>query len=277
MFPLTDLSVVTTFNPGALASDAAPQELLSWLEEGTQPGWPVIDAQQHVVGVVSHEELVVALSRCSVPHPAGAVATLDAAGPVQTLLSMRRISVDTSESPRRALKLMLEHNLSCLPVTEDGRLVGTITPADFLRELSYQPSALGAQPVAPLAAPVQERVEIDTSLADAEVVMNAARLDFVAVEKQGAPVGIVTRRDLRAAQLRRLARSLRGESHPSTRLILLTDLAAQAPTLRPGQTLREAANLLGEHGMQAVAVVNQAHRLMGVLTESTLLRAWLDE
>jgi CBS domain-containing protein len=37
---------------------------------------------------------------------------------------------------RRAAEIMLDRRVGCLPVVEDGRLVGILTESDFVRRLS---------------------------------------------------------------------------------------------------------------------------------------------
>jgi CBS domain-containing protein len=53
----------------------------------------------------------------------------------------------------------------------------------------------------------------------------------------------------------------------------IQELAAESPILRPGARLSESADAMVNHQRQAIAVVNQAGRLVGVVTEENILRA----
>ncbi len=55
------------------------------------------------------------------------------ATPVKEIMQTGVITVRPQTSTRRALELMREHRISCLPVVEgDNRLVGIISERDFM-------------------------------------------------------------------------------------------------------------------------------------------------
>ena len=56
--------------------------------------------------------------------------TTDPASP--TLYSGTMLTVGPGESVQTAARLMRQHKYGCLPVVEDGRLVGIITEHDLL-------------------------------------------------------------------------------------------------------------------------------------------------
>jgi CBS domain-containing protein len=280
MFPISSLANVTTFNPWTIAADMELAELLPLLNDGWLHHWPVVDAEQRVVGVVSDDDLVRILLERRVAREAVAAGVRGPVepppAPVHSFMSYHWVSVSPDESPRRALKLLLQREERCLPVVQDGRLVGMVTTSDFLRELAYSDSSLGGEPVSRHVHPDEEAIESNATLEEAKLAMESAGKSYITVERGGVPLGVVSTRDLRFAKLRRMAKELAAEHALAPGPLRLVDLVAQSPALRPGQTLREAASLLAERNLQAVAVVNHAHRLVGVLSEDDLLRAFLD-
>ena len=49
----------------------------------------------------------------------------------------------------------------------------------------------------------------------------------------------------------------------------------KTPAFRPGQRLNEAAALMVEHGLSALAVTNQANRYLGIITADEILKVML--
>ncbi|HUH06092.1 MAG TPA: CBS domain-containing protein [Kofleriaceae bacterium] len=83
--------------------------------------FPVVDARNHLVGVVSDRDLLRGFAH-------GDVVSIDA---VMTT-DVQTVSEETSAA--EAVELLLEHKFGCLPVTGDeGQLVGLVTETDFLQ------------------------------------------------------------------------------------------------------------------------------------------------
>lgn len=57
------------------------------------------------------------------------------------------------------------------------------------------------------------------------------------------------------------------------RTILTTKGTTTVLTIRPQQSLREAAHLLAEHNIGALVVVNEAGGLVGIISERDIIRA----
>ena len=52
---------------------------------------------------------------------------------VRDWMSKKVVTVDVNTSMQQAIALMMEHNISRLPVMEDGKLVGMVTDRDLRR------------------------------------------------------------------------------------------------------------------------------------------------
>jgi CBS domain-containing protein len=82
---------------------------------------PVEDAQGHIVGLVSYTDLLKLLAE----EPSSEIIVRD--------VMQKDLVTITPETPTlRALLMMRERNIGCLPVIQDEKLVGLITAHDFL-------------------------------------------------------------------------------------------------------------------------------------------------
>jgi IMP dehydrogenase len=96
-------------------------------------------------------------------------------------------------------------------------------------------------------------VHPDVPISEALELMHRHRISGLPVTRDGRLVGILTNRDLRFE--RRLDRPV-SEVMTSRNLI----------TARPGVTLEEAKNILHEHRIEKLLVVDDRHRLIGLIT-----------
>ncbi len=85
---------------------------------------PVEDNEGKLIGIISHRDL---LELVAVGESNGKREVT-----VRDVMKRDLITVRPETPTLEALRLMREKNIGCLPVTEDGRLVGLITAHDFL-------------------------------------------------------------------------------------------------------------------------------------------------
>lgn len=85
---------------------------------------PVEDDAGMLIGIVSHRDLIELLA-------AGRFA-VDQAATVRDIMKTELVTVAPDTPTLDALELMRERNIGCLPVVNDGRLVGLVTAHDFL-------------------------------------------------------------------------------------------------------------------------------------------------
>jgi CBS-domain-containing membrane protein len=124
--------------------------------------------------------------------------------------------------------------------------------------------------------PPAEPLDVEATLDDANAAFHMAGVDYLPVVQGDFPLGVVSRRSVRKARCRQSARRLLDEAlfdGPTT----IAQLVAHAPTIVPGARLAKAADLMVQEHLQALAVVNQANRLLGVLSEDRLLHAMLEQ
>jgi CBS domain-containing membrane protein len=95
---------------------------------------PVVDAPQHLAGLVTHRDLLAAApSLTDVPREASRLLPLEWL--VAREVMSTHLTVATPDEPAAAAgQRMLAAKIGCLPVVDDsGRLAGIVTEEDFLR------------------------------------------------------------------------------------------------------------------------------------------------
>jgi CBS domain-containing protein len=269
------LSTLVTYNPWSVSTETDLDELLRMLDQLGFHHWPVLDRQGKLAGIVSEIDILRAVEKWhSVVTAPPAVEAWDEPPPcrAQDIMQRRVATVDPHDSPRAALDKMLSAGIHSLPVIDDGRLTAIVTSSDFLREFSYSDSELGREPLTSLLLPAVEPIDVEATLDEADEAFHQLGVDDLPVVQGDFPLGVVSRRSVRKARCRQIAKELLGGDAlggPTT----IAELAANAPTLMPGMRLSKAAGLMVEEQLKAAAVVNHANRLLGVLTEDRLLQA----
>jgi CBS-domain-containing membrane protein len=82
---------------------------------------PVVDARNHVIGILSDRDFIKAAGHGDKPFPVGKAMSTDV------------ITVGPTTPAARAVALLIEHKISALPVISDEEeLVGIVTVTDFL-------------------------------------------------------------------------------------------------------------------------------------------------
>jgi CBS domain-containing membrane protein len=93
---------------------------------------PIVDEKGQLIGVVTQRDLL----RASVASVLGLSKTAErdwlAAIPVDQVMSKSAVSVGPESELADAVDLMVRQKYGCLPVVEDGRLVGLLTETDCL-------------------------------------------------------------------------------------------------------------------------------------------------
>lgn len=93
---------------------------------------PVVD-EGKLVGVVTHRDLLRASASVFDPGQAQKTAAIRAQFFVADLMTRNPITVQPTTPIGQAAKLMNDHKIGCLPVTDDhGTLVGIVTSADMV-------------------------------------------------------------------------------------------------------------------------------------------------
>lgn len=291
-----ELAPFISYNPMTVSEETPLSDLVRMLEDYGFHHWPVVDDDHQLVGIVSDLDILKAfqpsLSEASGDDcqrersRAGAglesntcvVERVAAGRTAGEVMSRRLVTVEQGEPMKTALRRMVSNRIHSLPVLEEQRLVGMITSTDFLREFSYGQLQLSHHCVTEFMSSAAEPIELTATLDDAMAAMRDAGMETVAVVQDGCPLGVLSRRQLRTIKCRQ---AVTGAESAATRfepykLSQVARLLCDTPTLRPGQRMLDAAAIMLDHRQHALAVVNQAHRLLGVVSEEDILRTMLE-
>lgn len=97
---------------------------------------PVVDDQDHLIGIVSESDIVKRILSGMIENPDyAAEASLERALPLNNFMTREVVAVDERDSVIMAATIMMDRDLKRLPVTSDGRLVGTIARIDVCQAL----------------------------------------------------------------------------------------------------------------------------------------------
>lgn len=133
MFGTFRVKALMTRDPVTLRSDAELQLAEDVMKMNRIRHLPVLAPEgDAVVGVVSQRDLFRgALEQCLETQHRGGESVLGALR-VEDVMSEAVVSVDPELPITDAANLMTEQKIGCLPVVENGRLVGILTEADFV-------------------------------------------------------------------------------------------------------------------------------------------------
>jgi CBS domain-containing protein len=132
---------VMTPDPVAVRANASFKEIAARLRELHAAAFPVLDADDHVIGVVSEADLLPkeALEagyeghRGPLTSPGHRAERQKASGlTASDIMTRPPVTIGPFDLVSHAAHVMYERKVSCLPVVESGRLVGLITRADVL-------------------------------------------------------------------------------------------------------------------------------------------------
>lgn len=113
----------------------------------------------------------------------------------------------------------------------------------------------------------------DTSLPAATALMREKRIRHLPVVENGRLVGIVSRGDLREASITAGINADSYELHfMLSRLTVGKLMTRKVFTVTPDAPIVHAAELMTEHKIAGLPVVDETDALVGIITESDLLR-----
>ena len=252
----TALDALITYNPWTLSPATTLAEAARLLDETGISQWPILNDDGVCLGMLGTAALLAALEQ----DPSGQ-------SPLARHIDTTAQPLLLDATPQQALQ-QLAAGRRMLPVSDGERVVGTLSTSDFVRELSYG-GPLARELVLEFMQRSAETIDADASLAQGLAALSGTQRYLVAVQGD-FPLGALSRFSLMQAAVKDFARAQRGETLGAR---TVGQLLQSCPTIQPGRTLGEAAALMVEHQLDALAVTNQSASLFGLLTEEHLLRA----
>ncbi|HPC96641.1 MAG TPA: CBS domain-containing protein [Sedimentisphaerales bacterium] len=181
------------------------------------------------------------------------------------------VSIDRKEPVQKAVALLIERDISGLPVTCDGRLDGMLSEKDLLKLLyegQYLPG-LVEDYMTPHATSFD--VEDKVSAIYRHLLERSFRRVPILYQKRLA--GMITRADLVRLLLRKLCPSACPAGPNAADEMRAEDaMKIGLLTLRPEAPLSEAMDLIARHHVTGLPVVDGGMNLLGIITEKDVLR-----
>ena len=259
---------VMTPDPITIGAATDLDHALQMMDDHDVRHLPVVDDAGSLVGIVSDRDLLGHVGWTPALTQAGRDAHAREPGP-QRVEQIMHASVSTV-SPKDtvvtvAVDLTVER-IGCLPVVEDGRLVGLVSEMDLLaaswrvtRDEGLGPEADPAVTDCMSRSPIT--VPFDMPVAEVAEVCRAAHVRHVMVADDGKHLrGVISDRDLRAA----CAHGGPGDNTAGT------IMASYPQTLAPGDRMSDAAERMVGHHFSCLPVVDGGE-LVGVLTLTDMI------
>ncbi|HWN70566.1 MAG TPA: CBS domain-containing protein, partial [Haliangium sp.] len=240
---------------------------------------PVVDDAGALVGLITHRDLLAAqysvLSQAS-GFPANARA--------RDIIQVRREDVWTVTSTTPAIEAaftLKDHRFGCLPVVDDGKLVGIVTEADFLA-LLVERHGPGRRPAPRYDAPVHyymsgpvRVVSPGDDLEHVQALLGTHGISSVAVVEDGKLVGVISQTDLLRVSFPLLAARRRVGARWLPRRSVAQVMTPEVLTVGPHDPVSLAARRMVEHDVHRLFVVD-GHGLVGVLSTTDVTAAVRD-
>jgi CBS domain-containing protein len=290
---------IMTPNPLAVKPETPVAEIVALLLKESFKAVPVIDPDQHVIGIISDGDLI---ERGGMPLRLSVGQVLDeltlreqlhsirAAGKLaRDIMTSSPVYLDARTPIDRAARRMVQTNLKRLPVIDErGKLVGMLSRVDVLHSLVNVP--IGSEehahangtmvgdvmslhvPLVNGEAPLEEIVE--------RMVTGDLRRVIV-IDQGGQPMGLITDGDLvaRVAPKHRsgvVAALLgRGPAHPAGEVTARNIMSEGVLSGPPETLLAEAVGQMLERQTKRFLVVDGQGRPIGMIDRQTALRALL--
>jgi CBS domain-containing protein len=104
------------------------------MRQGRIRHMPVLDDDGRLAGIISQRDLFRGALLRALGYGSRAEEMMLETVPVKGAMTEEVITTTPDTALATAAGLMLEHKVGCLPVLQDGRLVGILTESDFVRQ-----------------------------------------------------------------------------------------------------------------------------------------------
>lgn len=255
------LDTLVTFNPICIYAETRLDDLLERFYSTGVHQWPVIDAQRHVIGIVSDDDIIRANQHnaCEGEAPTAA-----------EFMKTPALTLDSTRTPREALESLLDHHFQWLPITCEDKLWGLVNTSDYIRELAYSSHPARNTPIEKIFDPIPLLIDCHESVERASQRLAVARAEYAVVMEGECPLGVLSARDLRRHKCRAIARTLFEGGPPAAARAV--DLLKTTCTVSSRIDVATAALMMFEHQAHGLVVSNRPSDLEGLVTQEQILR-----
>ncbi|MBO6001375.1 MAG: CBS domain-containing protein [Spirochaetales bacterium] len=122
-------------NPATATPDMSISDASAKMKAEKVHRLPVLDDDRRLVGVISEKDILLAA-----PSPASTLSTYEinyllSKLKVKNIMSRNPVTITRETTIEEAVRLMVENDLSCLPVMEKGYLCGIVSKSDLFKIL----------------------------------------------------------------------------------------------------------------------------------------------
>lgn len=152
---------------------------------------PVVDDSGALVGLVTHRDLLRAQIHAL-------------AAPVGRIMQTNVWTIGSSCLALSALRIMRDHRIGCLPVIDEGRLVGILTEADLLvlvDSMLSGPPERARWTVERVMTPAPVTLGPEATVAEARAKMTKYGVRHLPIAAGGHALSMISDRDLRVAEI----------------------------------------------------------------------------
>ena len=111
------------------------------------------------------------------------------------------VTVEPGQPVAEAAERMAQHNVGALVVVQDGALVGIVSERDITEKVVARRLDPGTVPVEQIMTRRLVSCGLDTSIGQAQQIMAVNGIRHLPVVEQGAPVAMISSRDIMAHEL----------------------------------------------------------------------------
>jgi len=263
-------------NPQSISDDTTLEKLLIRLHARGFHHLPVVINENELVGILSAQDVIRTVEELRVTTMTLSGQTIDSLtvreSVARDIMCYHMVTVDKHSCPKQGLELMIEQQINCLPIIHNKSISRMLNSTDFVREYSVGGFPSCDQLISDYTHTNIPQIEVEATLDEALSVIMNAKTDSLVVLQDDCPLAAISRRQVRDAHCRQAAGEFLGVGVDDESRSSLAGLANQTPILSPGKCLGDAAMMMIQFGVQAIAVINQSQRLFGVISEADILR-----
>ena len=232
-----------------------------------------------LVGLVTDRDILSLSPATAIPHTQAELSVYMGTTPIESCMTQEVVTVQPEATLIVATQKMLDGRFGCLPVLDQGRLVGIITEIDLLR--GYLTAT----------TPSKRRMTVKDAMQDLLIIVTPEDMVSTAYQRMRGGIvrhlpilddadkliGVITDRDVRLAGDFGEVSLLASELTERFGMMTVNDLmTTQVVTVRTDTGLTEAAELFLIHKFGCLPVTRGDDTLEGILTVADLLGQFLD-
>jgi CBS-domain-containing membrane protein/PII-like signaling protein len=291
------ISEVMTYQVVTLSPQATVAQAWERMLEHLLKAMPVIDESQHVLGMLTDEDLI---HRAGLHQHLSVAARLDEMSleeqlailqasqlKVADVMSKPAITAHIGESLGTVAARMAQHEIKRLPVLDEaGKLVGVVARIDVLRQVmgvetksqKFQPPKGALMTVQQVMYPQIPAVPADADLAAiVSALVETGMRRLIVIDAHNHPIGLISDSDvvsrIQPRERRGVLAALRGGPAPISNASTQELMSAGVLTAGPETPLIEAARQMLSQQRKWLVVVDQQGQTLGLVDRQILLRA----